>query len=933
MIRNWHFAATLFGRLALAAVLGGALLAGCTRESTSDLIRSAREYQAKGEHQSAIIQLKNALQKQPDSAEARFLLGQSSLIIGDPATAEKEFRKAAEFGHPPALVVPLIAQAMLDNGESEKVMSEFGERKLDDPQAEAALRVVVGQAQLRTSKLDAAAASFAAALASDPSNVQADLGQARIAAFAGKLDEATAAVDQIVAKHPKSSDALMLQGALKLARGDREGARTALEQAVAADPSKAQARLELISLLIVDRQFDAANEQVAAARKLRGGDLRLLYFEALIAFEKKDLVKARELVEQLVKRAPEHVPTLVLAGAVELQQGKLTMAENYLQKAVLAAPQHEGARKLLVRTYLGSNQPARALEALQPLVATGARIDAPTMMLAGETYLANGDLKQASSYFSAATQSKAQETAARIRLGQIAMVTGDPEGGIRELEAATGAEGAPMQADLALIAGYMRRGDSAKALETAQALAKKQPTEPIVYQVLGSVYVARKESAAARAAYSQALELNATYLPAVAGLARLDLAEKKPAEAKARFEAVVAKEPNNDLALLGLAEVLASTKAPPKEISAVLQRAIAAKPQSATARIALIRLHLQENDARAALSAAQEASIALPNDLRILDSLGRAQLAAGETNQALDTFNRLAAAQPTSPVPLTRMASVYGSRKEPEKAIEVLLRAQKLAPADPGISRDLVLAYLMTGKVEEALKQARALQAASPKSSTGYLLEGDIFATTKQWVPAERAYREALKADPASDVSAVKLHGLLLASGKKAEADAAARKWIAEHPNDAVYRMYLAEQELRARDFKAAVTNYQAVVVQQPDNVVALNNLAWAAGQLGDPKALGYAERALRIAPDSPLVLDTIGVLMVSAGDANKGLEHLARAVALAPDRNDIRMNYAKALVKAGKKDEARKELTQLGAVSQDFSGKAEIPALLKQVQ
>lgn len=933
MIVNWHFAATFLGRSALAALLGTVLLAGCTRESTSDLIRSAREYQAKGEHQSAIIQLKNALQKQPDSAEARFLLGESSLVIGDPATAEKEFRKAAEFGHPPALVVPMIAQAMLDNGESEKVMSEFGERKLDDPKADAALRVVVGKAQLRTSKLEAAAASFAAALASDPSNIQAGLGQARIAGFSGKLDEAIASVDQIVAQHPKSSDALLLQGALRLARGDREGARTALEQAVAADPSKAQARLELISLLIADRQLDAANEQVAAARKLRGGDLRLLYFEALIAFERKDLPKARELTEQLVKRAPEHVPTLVLAGAVELQEGKLTMAENYLQKAVLLAPQHEGARKLLVRTYMGSNQPARALEALQPLVATGARVDAPTMMLAGETYLANGDLKQASSYFSAATQSKPQETAARIRLGQIAMVSGDPEGGIRELEAATGAEGAPIQADLALIAGYMRRGDSTKALETAQALAKKRPTEPVVHQILGSVYAARKDTTAARAAYSRALELNATYLPAVAGLARLDLAEGKPAAARARFEAVVAKEPNNELALLGLAEVLANLKAPPKDIAAVLQRAIAAKPQSATARIALVRLHLQENDARAALSAAQEASIALPNDLRVLDALGRAQLAAGETNQALETFNRLAAAQPTSPVPLTRLASVYGSRKEPEKAIEVLLRAQKLAPDDPAIGRDLVLAYLMTGKVDDALKQARVLQAAAPKSATGYLLEGDIFATTKQWAPAERAYREALRADPASDISAVKLHGLLLASGKKAEADAAARKWIAERPNDITYRMYLAELALRARDYKVAVAHYQIVVTQQPGNVIALNNLAWAAGQLGDPKALDYAQRALQIAPESPLVLDTIGVLLVSSGDANKGLEYLKRAVALVPDRNDIRLNYAKALVKTGKKDEARKELTQLAEVSQDFSGKAEIPALLKQVQ
>ena len=264
---------------------------------------------------------------------------------------------------------------------------------------------------------------------------------------------------------------------------------------------------------------------------------------------------------------------------------------------------------------------------------------------------------------------------------------------------------------------------------------------------------------------------------------------------------------------------------------------------------------------------------------------------------------------------------------------QVLQRAQKIAPADPAITRDLVLGYLMAGKVDDAFKQARALQAASPKSATGFLLEGDIYATTKQWVPAERAYRDALKADPMSELSALKLHGVLLASGKKAEADATARKWLADHPNDTAYRMYLAEQALRSRDFRGAVTHYQAVVTQQPENVAALNNLAWAAGQLGDPKAIGYAERALKIAPDSPLVLDTMGVLVVTSGDANKGLEYLTRAVTLAPDRNDIRLNYAKALMKSGQAEQARKELTQLEGVTQEFSGKAEIPALLKQLQ
>ncbi len=78
-------------------------------------------------------------------------------------------------------------------------------------------------------------------------------------------------------------------------------------------------------------------------------------------------------------------------------------------------------------------------------------------------------------------------------------------------------------------------------------------------------------------------------------------------------------------------------------------------------------------------------------------------------------------------------------------------------------------------------------------------------------------------------------------------------------------------------------------------------------------------------------MLDTLGVLLVAKGDTAKGIEHIAKAVQLAPDRHEIRLNYAKALLKAGRKDDARKELTQLQGVTQDFPGKSEVADLLKQ--
>ncbi|MEW5879412.1 MAG: XrtA/PEP-CTERM system TPR-repeat protein PrsT [Pseudomonadota bacterium] len=905
-------------------------LAGCLKDSPEQLVASAKDYLARGEYNAAVIQLKNALQEAPGDGEARLLLGRALLETRDPVSAEKELRRALEFKQPAEAVLPLLARALMEQGEAAKLVREFSSHRLESRDADAVFRSWLGDAYVRLGRWQDAANAYAAVLSAKPGFAPARLGQARLAAVDGRVDEAIAIADEVKAADPKTADAYLLKAELLSLRGEADAARAELRRAVDADPGHLPARFALISQLIDARDFDGAAAQIGEARKHTRGDLRISYFEGLLALRKGDVPRARDHVLQVLKHAPDHVPSLVLAGAVELRANQPLAAEAYLRKAISRAPGHLGAQRMLVGALLRAGQPAKAIEALQPLVQHAGTDDAQVLMLAGETYLASGDLKQAASYFTSAASSDAQKVAARTRLGQIALATGRTETGIRELEAASELDAGQYQADLVLIVGHLRSNRTDRALEAARNLEKKQPDNPLSHHVLGVVHAARKDGAAARRSFEKALALQPSYLPAAQGLASLDVAERKPGAAKARYEAMIAADPKNEQIYIALADLLARTGSPPADVAAALQRAVAANPQSVDARITLIGFQLRARDTAAALAAAREAATALPREPRLLDALAEAQIAAGQSREAIETLKKSVDLQPQTVRPLVRLAAVQAGAKEREAAIETLRRAQRLAPNDAGVVRSLVALFVQSGRHEEALREAKALQARDPKSAAGFALEGDVLAAQSKHGEAERAYRDGLKVDAKSGALAVGVYSALIGAGKRADADVFAREWSARNPRDTTLPMHLADRALSARDYRVAAAHYQAVVAIEPNHVIALNNLAWASGQLGDPKAIGYAERAARLAPDNAAVLDTLGMLLAARGDNDKALAYLQKARALAPGRADIRLNYAKALAKAGRRDSAKTELEALLASKEDFPGKEEAAALLR---
>ena len=106
------------------AALGLSLgLAGCSGEPQGNLLESARKHIEKKDTKGAVIELKNLLQKNPDDAEGRYLLGKLMLDAGEDAAANVELQKAQDLGFDPDRVTPLLARIALSKGDAQKVVS------------------------------------------------------------------------------------------------------------------------------------------------------------------------------------------------------------------------------------------------------------------------------------------------------------------------------------------------------------------------------------------------------------------------------------------------------------------------------------------------------------------------------------------------------------------------------------------------------------------------------------------------------------------------------------------------------------------------------------------------------------------------------------------------------------------------------------------
>jgi Flp pilus assembly protein TadD len=128
-----------------------------------------------------------------------------------------------------------------------------------------------------------------------------------------------------------------------------------------------------------------------------------------------------------------------------------------------------------------------------------------------------------------------------------------------------------------------------------------------------------------------------------------------------------------------------------------------------------------------------------------------------------------------------------------------------------------------------------------------------------------------------------------------------------------------------------AIAGYRSIVTPAALAAVASNELAWLyVTKRNDPDAaLPIAEQAVKLSPNDPAILDTLGWVFYVKGDNDKALGILRKAKSGLPGNPTLRYHLGLALLKIGRKDDAKAELEEALAISKDFPEAADAAAQL----
>ncbi len=883
-----------------------------------------------------VVQLKNALQQNPKLLPAQVLLAEAYLLNGSPAAAEAALMEAEKLGADRTVTAPLFAQSYVRQFKYRLLLDRVSPEGLPSPVA-ADVLVQRAAAYMGLGNLKQAEQSLRQAEKFSPESASVRIAQGTLLLQQQNLAAAKTMAEQALAMAPNDPGSWNLKASIAHLGGDVQTALSAYGKALSLNPEYLDARVARAGLLMDLNRKQEAEADIKALAPYSAADPRAAYLVSLAAAQRGDaaatrkaLAEATAILDQLppemIKR---NAQLLMLGGLAHFGLRELEKAQSYLQGYIALQPRHAGARKLLAAILLDRGEHKEAIRLLSPL-SEASPPDPQVLTMLASAYLGRKQYVQSAELFERAARLAPDSAEAAVGLGMTHLGAGRIGQGIDELRQVFAKDPGQTRAGLVLASTHLRRGEPGLAVEVLRKMVARNPGNLAVLNLLGTALLAGKDPAGARGVFTQAAHKDRNFLPVQLNIARLDLAEGKREAARKRLNAILKAHADLPEALFLLARVEESEGRGGESIR-LLERLRISKNQPLEPVLYLVELHLRRGDAKKALSVAQELVALYPDSLPALEAMGRAYLAEGSPGKATVTFTQMSRAAGYDSAALTRVAELLMSVRAFEEAGHALNKALSNNPNHLSARFMSVELDLRAGRLAEAQKGALQLRAAHPGHPASARLLGAVYMAQNKPAAAVAEFKQAL-ARERSGANTLALFQAHLEAGEGKAAIELMQAWLRDNPRDVAAEAALAEAYLRLGDLAQARTTYLGYLKKRPKDAGALNNLANITLKLNDPQALSYAQQAYALAPGDPNIADTLGWILVRKGQAQQGLTYLRDARLRAASNPVIQYHLAVALHQLGRKAEARKELQGALAAPNDFEGKEEARALLRQL-
>ena len=860
------------------------------RHVLHDPVATARDLLAHGDLRGAQLELRNAILKDPNNAEAHYELGRLQLRVGDAVAAEKELKAARAHGSKNAAIVPMLAKAYLQQQKFLPLLKEFTPAGL--PPADAAsLLVSRSLAQLSLQDVQAARASATIAERLAPTLPDAPLAIARVAATIGDRAQALLKVDEALKLDPKLLEALGLKADLQRGQGDLAGSLLTLDAAVAAAPYLPQVRLARARALLIAGEDTKAREDIEAALKVDPKSTLGLFLDALLQVRLKEWQNANvslQKIQPVLGQLPrgEYYYALAKANVNQTEQA-LEAITHYIART----KGDVDAYRLLARIQLEMGHRSEATEALR-------RADD---LSGNQAQAAQGSVMAATS----PDEVDATNPESLTRMAEQQLDSGDTSGAVKDLEQSLEVQPSRAETGAAQVLSALAAGDAEQAQQALDRLARQPRAKPeVVGNLTGLVKMAELDFAGAQAAWEKAVEAVPTAVPARVNLARAMAMGGKFDAAEKVLTDILATQPANRAALRAAVEIFLADGKTDQAIQLV-RAARKTSPNTVGLAVTEAALQARKADFAAAYNVLDAVPLEQALSPLVLNARAQFQVSQDKKQDAIDTYRQLLLNAPSDINARRRLIDLMMEQDKSEAAQKVADDGLAMYPGNAALLQlSVVLTYRAKG-LDAALASIDKLVQEPITNPTARLLRGGLYMLAKKYPEAVTAYASEMKDMPFSTL-VISYAAALRAAGKADEATQVLRDWLAKQP-DPIVAENLASLDIESGRLDDAEKNLLTVLAVRPTDPVALNNLAWIYSKRNDKRGLLLAQRAYLLSPTGQSA-DTLGwILSQDKAKRDTALMLLRRAAMRLPSDATVHYHLAAVMKDAGETADAAK--------------------------